>query len=337
LIKTYGINFLSYNIILGNNMSNPAEALIDDAGKELAALNIQACKFLTPGVCRIYGELLLGSTQKRRKDVDGNITESDWTVNDIIDAIRKGHEEDERSTRSAILRDYNFLGESLGDAAGLSEPTQQLLCDERDFLWTLLLETYSAPNVTFANPYPNYGETEPYRAMAVLEAARRNFLPGSTYLLYDGVADCGLEDCVPGFNDEEWWKKQTATLELLDLDNQPGDHYEIQQRYARESLNRMTPEEWTMAAEQVQGFIIDYLAGRARRTFYGSQEYEELVERLFSLGFTDDAKAVHDTIEQRVSESSNGFGQTNSLGQLKTNLLQQNLTWADLLSKLSIA
>ena len=251
-------------------------------GNDIAEVTAKLGTFITPGSFRVYGKYLLGSEYKSQKDADGNIVETDWTIDDIIEALTLGHDEDEKDTRSAILRDFNLLGESMGEINGLSESTKQLLYNERDFLWTLLLEAYTKPDIAFSNPFPWYGDKEPYSIMALLEVVRRTILSGCSYVLYEGMSNRGFEDDIPSFDIDSWKVKQLAIIKelgLLDLTSY-SEIYEIQQKHTRDCLEQMTPEEWETVAIQVQGFIKDYLSRKASRTNHRSLEIKALLYKL---------------------------------------------------------
>lgn len=250
--------------------------------RDLTEITAKLGTFITPGSLRIYGKYLLGSEYKSKKDVDGNIIETDWTIDDITEALIIGHDEEEKQLRSDFLRDFNILGESMGEIYGLSESTRQLLCDERDFLWTLLLEAYSKPDISFSNPFPWYGDNEPYSIMSLLEAARRTILSGCTYVLYEGMSNRGFEEEIPSFDNDAWKVKQLAIIKelgLLDLTSYP-EIYEIQQKHTRDCLERMTPGEWEVVAVKVQGFIKDYLSGKLSRSSHQSEKIRSLLDKL---------------------------------------------------------
>ncbi len=262
------------------------------------------------GMETFVGGLLFGTPTKKQTFPDGKVTETPWTMGDIMQRWTEMGEEAEKDVRELLTEDI-FKAVVKAQLAFFHEREHPM--EERAMgvaeISMLLLQKVLSSDEEISNTYPAFEPEEVYWSAELLEVIRRTILKPSQCLL-EGYGRSGINS-VPGYDDQGWWEERVKliTPEMTKAKDK-SEYDRLEQERQQKAINERLEKDWEQLLPEEENYILGYLKESVERLAESKSQVVSFAQRATYQGkrlATDEALRELQTDADRITEIKKNF------------------------------
>lgn len=243
-----------------------------------------------PEYLEIWGKVLGGGSKRETTEIDGTVTKSDWSWDDVNTVFDREKATEEKELEglvhteiiAALQAQDSFFNNSRFRGSHKHMPEHSAVSTE---LIRAILKRFYVREDPLTDRWGPMSERQ-YEAEA-LEVIRRTILKPS-YMLIEGKAKGPISSIASYDEQTDFWdqfderkaKVETQTTEDMDSDQ----IFEVSQKIALENPSTYSRKEWIAILKKERKFLKEFLNAAARRTLQESRDTMLLAENISEQG-----------------------------------------------------